>query len=96
MLLNRCRGNLRQMAVCEVVGICHVMKRLVALSAIALTSQLSANCDVYDSYESAMNDNLLIKRECEFLLGGGGTYHADLIEAKESAQVSSSTFPSKI
>ena len=34
-----------------------------------------------------MNDNLLIKRECESLLGGGGIYHADLIEAKESAQV---------
>ena len=64
------------------------MKRLVALSVIALTSQLSATCDAYDSYESAMNDNLLIKRECESLLGGGGTYHADLIEAKKSARVS--------
>ena len=37
MLLNRCRGNLRQMAVCEVVGICHVMKRFVVLCAIVLT-----------------------------------------------------------
>ena len=87
MLLIRSQKNLKHTAACEVVGICRVMKRLVALSVIALTSQLSANCDAYDSYESAMNDNLLIKRECESLLGGGGTYHADLIEAKESAQV---------
>ena len=69
------------------------MKRLVALSVIALTSQLSANCDAYDSYESAMNDNLLVKRECESLLGGGGIYHADLIEAKESAQVFCNGYP---
>ena len=69
------------------------MKRLVALSVIALTSELSANCDAYDSYESAMNDNLLIKRECESLLGGGGIYHANLIEAKESAQVFCNGYP---
>ena len=58
------------------------------LCAIVLISKLSANCDVYDSYESAMSDNLLIKRECESLLGGGGTYHSDLIEANKSARVS--------
>lgn len=58
------------------------------LCAIVLISKLSANCDIYDSYESAMSDNLLIKRECESLLGGGGTYHSDLIEANKSARVS--------
>ena len=71
MLLIRSQKNLKQKAVYEAAGACRVMKRLVALSVIALTSQLSANCDAYDSYESAMNDNLLIKRECESLLGGG-------------------------
>ena len=87
MLLIRSQKNLKQKAVYEAAGACHVMKRFVVLCAIVLTSKLSVNCDIYDSYESAMSDNLLIKRECESLLGGGGTYHADLIEAKESAQV---------
>ena len=42
MLLIRSQKNLKHTAACEVVGICRVMKRLVALSVIALTSQLSA------------------------------------------------------
>ena len=88
MLLIRSQKNLKHTAAYEAAGACHVMKRFVVLCAIVLTSKLSANCDIYDSYESAKNDSLLIKRECESILGGGGTFHADIIEAKESARVS--------
>ena len=42
VLLNRRLENLRQMAVCEVVGTCHVMKKFVVLCAIVLISKLSA------------------------------------------------------
>ncbi len=69
------------------------MKRLVALSVIALTSELSANCDAYDSYESALNDSFLLERDCESLMGGGGTYHKDIIKARESSPVSCNGYP---
>lgn len=36
MLLIRSQKNLKHTVACEVVGVCRVMKRLVALSAIVL------------------------------------------------------------
>ena len=42
MLLIRSQKNLKQKAAYEVVGVCRVMKRLVALNVIALTSELRA------------------------------------------------------
>ena len=44
MLLNRCQEdrNIRQRVAYEAVETCRVMRRLVVLSAIALTSELSA------------------------------------------------------
>ena len=88
MLLIRSQKNLKHMAACEVVGVCRVMKKFVVLCAIALISKLSANCDVYDSYESAVNDSFLLQRECESLMGGGGVYHKSIVEASESSPVS--------
>ena len=64
------------------------MKRLVALSVIALTSELSANCDPVDSYTVAVEYNTLLERECSSLMGGGGVYYGKIVEASESSHVS--------
>ena len=69
------------------------MKRLVALSVIALTSELSANCDPVDSYTVAVEYNTLLERECSSLMGGGGVYYGKIVEASESSHVSCDGYP---
>ena len=88
MLLIRSQKNLKQKAVYEAAVACHVMKRFVALCVIALTSELSANCDPVDSYTVAVEYNTLLERECSSLMGGGGVYYGKIVEASESSHVS--------